>query len=260
METVFAFHGVVEPDPGQVEASGFFALLIIFAIIILVLVAYVFWPLLAWRRKKPPTEIERTFLVNDHWSQIVKDFTKMVSITQAYLDAKRLTYLYGGIEDEKCGFLFKDVRLTSANITELPRVAYRIRKLTDMTNGNITWVLTLKWPKVKLSNKPGSADQALELEREVDSKLGETLLAKCVAKLQKARYTLPSGWEIDVFRINDQEYVIAQIEFPDQRQAIELKLPTWIGEEVTGLKEYGFLNLAVNGWPKEGETNIRTRF
>ena len=55
-------------------------------------------------------------------------------------------------------------------------------------------------------------------------------------------------WEIDVFSGAQEGLIIAEIELGHENQHIEL--PTWVGEEITGIEKWGNCSLAKNGVPK----------
>lgn len=55
-------------------------------------------------------------------------------------------------------------------------------------------------------------------------------------------------WEIDVFSGEHEGLIIAEIELTNENQVVEL--PAWVGEEITGIDEWGNCSLAKNGIPK----------
>ncbi len=54
-------------------------------------------------------------------------------------------------------------------------------------------------------------------------------------------------WEIDIFKDKQYGLIIAEIELESENQQIDL--PTWIGEEITGIDKWGNCSLAKNGAP-----------
>jgi CYTH domain-containing protein len=59
------------------------------------------------------------------------------------------------------------------------------------------------------------------------------------SRIEKVRFTVPQGkltWEIDVFGGRHEGLIVAEVELMREDEA--LKLPTWIGEEVTNNSSY----------------------
>lgn len=82
----------------------------------------------------------------------------------------------------------------------------------------------------------------------------EALLALCSpSPIQKIRYTFPYAdlvWEVDEFLAANQGLVIAEVELTHPGQ--QIKLPPWVGAEVTGDSRYYNSNLArcpYQDWP-----------
>lgn len=68
------------------------------------------------------------------------------------------------------------------------------------------------------------------------------------ASIEKVRHTVPQGkltWEIDVFVGREDNLVLAEIELPTETE--EVKLPAWIGKEVTDDPRYRNSSLADKG-------------
>lgn len=78
-----------------------------------------------------------------------------------------------------------------------------------------------------------------EFEYRISLKDARALLDLCgSSRIEKDRYTVPHGrltWEIDVF-VSPVELVMAEIELDSADQ--QVKLPKWIGEEVTSDPQY----------------------
>tara|TARA_Y100000310_G_scaffold57488_2_gene52730 strand:+ start:56678 stop:57202 length:525 start_codon:yes stop_codon:yes gene_type:complete len=72
-------------------------------------------------------------------------------------------------------------------------------------------------------------------------------------------YSDDDTWEVDVFMGDNEDLVLAEIELHYGRKEKELKLPSWVGEEVTGVEKYYNANLAkypYKDWTEE-EKNVR---
>jgi CYTH domain-containing protein len=87
-----------------------------------------------------------------------------------------------------------------------------------------------------------------EFEYRIGIKDARALLELCgSSRIEKDRYTVPQGkltWEIDVF-LSPIELTMAEVELENADQ--EVKLPKWIGEDVTDDPDYRNSSLADNG-------------
>jgi adenylate cyclase len=57
--------------------------------------------------------------------------------------------------------------------------------------------------------------------------------------VEKVRHIVPHdnlSWEVDVFSGENEGLVVAEIELPDENH--QIKLPPWIGSEITGQDRY----------------------
>ena len=74
-----------------------------------------------------------------------------------------------------------------------------------------------------------------EFEYRISLSDARAMMALCgPSRIEKQRFTVPQGkliWEIDVFRGRHDGLVLAEVELPDVDAPV--KLPGWIGEEVT---------------------------
>jgi len=79
-----------------------------------------------------------------------------------------------------------------------------------------------------------------EFEYRISLKDAKAMMVLCgSSRLDKQRFTVPQGklvWEIDVFGGRHEGLIVAEVEL--QTEAEALKLPTWIGEEVTDDPRY----------------------
>lgn len=74
-------------------------------------------------------------------------------------------------------------------------------------------------------------------------------------EIRKTRHLVPFGgktWEIDVFEGENAGLVLAEIELASEDEAFEL--PPWIGEEVTGQRQYYNSALSRTPWTMRNET------
>jgi CYTH domain-containing protein len=94
----------------------------------------------------------------------------------------------------------------------------------------------------------GMADGAARAEYEYEIPVGdaEELLNELCERplIEKTRYRVENAddiWEIDVFAGDNSGLTVAEIELEDEGQTV--RLPEWIGEEVTGDPRYLNANL-----------------
>jgi adenylate cyclase len=84
-----------------------------------------------------------------------------------------------------------------------------------------------------------------EFEYRVSLKDAQVMMELCGhSRIEKRRFEVPQGkltWEIDVFGGRHEGLVIAEVELPHADEAV--KLPAWIGEEVTDDPRYRNSNL-----------------
>jgi adenylate cyclase len=79
-----------------------------------------------------------------------------------------------------------------------------------------------------------------EWEFKIPVKDATEMMSICVpGKIVKSRFLIPSGkhtWEVDVFHDKNEGLIIAEIELGSDNESFEK--PEWLGEEVTGRREY----------------------
>ncbi len=89
-----------------------------------------------------------------------------------------------------------------------------------------------------ISNASGMS--RFEWEKEIPLNEGKALMALCLPTIiEKTRCLVSQGelyFEVDVFEGDHKGLVLAEIELPSE--TAKVKLPSWIGKEVTGQKAY----------------------
>ncbi len=108
-----------------------------------------------------------------------------------------------------------------------PKVSIRVR-IRDNSKATLT-----------LKSSP-SALRRLELEYSIPTLEAEALIPlRHGAVVEKTRHVIPCGelaWEVDEFSGANAGLLIAEIELPSEHHHVEL--PAWVGQEVTGQKQY----------------------
>ena len=87
-----------------------------------------------------------------------------------------------------------------------------------------------------------------EREQIIDKKMGEELfeLSKTYI-IEKTRYYVPFGEytiELDVYEGRHAGLVVAEVEFPSEKAALEFEPPWWFGQDITYDKSYKNMMLA----------------
>jgi adenylate cyclase len=102
-----------------------------------------------------------------------------------------------------------------------------------------------------LTVKLGQGIVRQEFEYSIPSKDAAILLSRTNGIIKKTRYICTSGgqdWEVDEYDAPLAPLVTAELELSDASEVFEY--PDWLGEEITGRKEFGNYSLAINGLPK----------
>jgi CYTH domain-containing protein len=139
---------------------------------------------------------------------------------------------------KKCTLL-KKVNVRQGYLSKSQSHQVRIRVLDDQA------AITIKGPRTNLTRE--------EFEYTIPLTDGEKLLELSVTPIiSKTRYYLYDDtkqmWEIDVYKGINRGLVIAEIEMESEKQIV--KLPTWIGKEVTHDRRYTNTYLTQHKAPK----------
>ena len=95
-----------------------------------------------------------------------------------------------------------------------------------------------------------------EFEYSIPQKDGETIMANLSNTIKKERFFLEfenKSWIIDCFKENNYPLEIAEIELSHEEE--DLSLPSFISEEITGLKHFSNFSLAKKPFSEWGKTN-----
>ncbi len=137
--------------------------------------------------------------------------------------------------DDWRNFAISRSDIRQAYLDTNPKVSIRVR-----IRDNSAATLTLK-------SSP-SALRRLELEYPIPTLEAEALMPlRHGAIVEKTRHIVPCGdlaFEVDEFSGANAGLFIAEIELPSEHHPVEL--PSWIGPEVTGQKQYYNGSLAMN--------------
>ena len=119
-------------------------------------------------------------------------------------------------------------KITQGYISKDPERTVRI-KITEKE----AWI-TIK------GKSNGAGTVRLEWEKSISLADGEALIKLCdAAPIEKIRYIIPQknlNFEVDEFFGYKSGLILAEIELPSEDTLFEK--PDWLGNEVTGIKEY----------------------
>ena len=131
---------------------------------------------------------------------------------------------------------FKKERIVQGFLSSVPERTVRVRLIAD------AGFLTVKG----IGNESGTT--RFEWEREISRQEAESLLEICEPGIiDKERYFVELGghiFEIDEFALDNEGLVMAEIELKHEDDLFEK--PDWLGQEVTGQKQYYNSNLIKN--------------
>jgi CYTH domain-containing protein len=120
-------------------------------------------------------------------------------------------------------------------LSETGSWAIRVRK-TESENDTF-YTLTMK--------KKVSSDTCVELEVPITLERYQDIFENCSYHLSKTRYVVEENgtWDIDEYHHEGLEHnMIAEIEFD---QGNEIKIPDWVDNEITGIKEFSNESIAI---------------
>lgn len=83
-----------------------------------------------------------------------------------------------------------------------------------------------------------------EFEYEVPMKDGKTMYSKCTATVEKIRRSFKRGdetYDIDEY---PNKLMFVEVEFKSMKASKKWVKPSWIGEEITGIRKYSNIELA----------------
>jgi CYTH domain-containing protein len=148
------------------------------------------------------SEIERKFLLKD--KSVLKDAIEKLDIKQSYIS------------------------VTAKQTT-------RVRLLRDESGDKKAWMT------VKSKKLPDSIERQ-EFEYEIPYKEAREMFKMGMSYVSKERYIIPYKddselkWEVDVFKDANKGLIVVEIEIPSEDY--DLKLPSWLGKEVTNDSDF----------------------
>lgn len=186
------------------------------------------------------TEIERRFLVDGREDKPWRRGEKQFKIQQHY-NIGALLHVH------EHALYLNDVLATNLTERELDLLRTVDSWTTRLRKRDEAYIMTYK---SRLSD-----DTAYELEWSVSADLARRILNEgpfpCVEKI---RYVLKGSdgflWEVDEFEGALAGLVLAEVELPSSQT--EVALPSWVGQEITGLRSWSNRALAETLSNQEG--------
>ena len=177
-------------------------------------------------------EIERRFLVDGREEKPWRLHSDVFQIEQHYTVGDWLN-----VQD--LALMFEDEVFTKITPVERDHLASTDTWTTRLRRRNEQYIMTYK---ARISD-----DTSLELEWSVEVHMAQRLLAKGpFPSVEKTRYVLAGSdgltWEIDEFEGGLAGLVLAEVELSSSTQ--DVALPSWVGQEITGLRSWSNRALA----------------
>lgn len=179
-------------------------------------------------------EIERRFLVDGRSQQPWRDMAKSAhKIEQHYLQPSNLKL------DDAGNLCLSDVIMTRPDEQEVVIFESEVDWMPRIRIKDGVAILTLKGPRQGASG--------LELEWVIEDAAAASVLQwGPFPSVKKTRYCVTGAdgftWEVDEFEGALAGLILAEVELPSESQTIEL--PSWVGIELTGLRNWSNAALA----------------
>ncbi len=169
-------------------------------------------------RQTSPVEIERKFALAS-----LDDIPNSLPI----IGERKLTQAYLEITDER---------------------EVRVRKTEE--DGQISYELTVK---TKLDDDANGLARGEVTEVITEEQFNQAVRRRIGNAIEKTRLTFAldgNELEVDVYEGALTGLLSAEIEFDSKEASEQFKVPSWLGQEVTGMKAFKNQQLALNGIPK----------
>ena len=179
-------------------------------------------------------EIERRFLVDGRSQKPWRSEAQNIhNIEQYYLQASNLNL------DGEGNLCLSDVIMTNLSLQEISIFESEADWIPRIRIKDGVAIFTVKGPRKGASG--------LELEWVVEDAAAASVLQwGPFPSVKKTRYCVTGAdglvWEIDEFEEGLAGLILAEVELSSEQQAVEL--PSWIGIELTGLKNWSNAALA----------------
>ena len=151
------------------------------------------------------------------------------------------------IIDIEQAFIYKD-----------PKTVIRIRKIQDKKSDDIQYVYTVKTKGDIAYHKDSTVANAYEIESYIqEEEFNKLIKNKISSIIRKTRMIIPIEnnlkVEMDIYKDYLQDFITAEVEFPNEDIAKKFQKPEWLGEEMKykEISNWKLSNMTKEEWMKK---------
>ena len=151
------------------------------------------------------------------------------------------------IIDIEQAFIYKD-----------PKTVIRIRKIQDKKSDDIQYVYTVKTKGDIAYHKDSTVANAYEIESYIQKEDFNELIKNRISNIiRKTRMIIPIEnnlkVEMDIYKDYLQDFITAEVEFPNEDIAKKFQKPEWLGEEMKykEISNWKLSNMTKEEWMKK---------
>ena len=151
------------------------------------------------------------------------------------------------IIDIEQAFIYKD-----------PKTVIRIREIQDKKSDDIQYVYTVKTKGDIAYHKDSTVANAYEIESYIqEEEFNKLIKNKISSIIRKTRMIIPIEnnlkVEMDIYKDYLQDFITAEVEFPNEDIAKKFQKPEWLGEEMKykEISNWKLSNMTKEEWMKK---------
>ncbi len=151
------------------------------------------------------------------------------------------------IIDIEQAFIYKDAK-----------TVIRIRKIQNKKSNSIEYIYTVKTKGDIQHQKDANIASAYEIESYIqEEEFNKLIKNKISSIIRKTRMVIPIGSnlnvEMDIYKEYLQDFITAEVEFPNEDIAKNFQKPDWLGEEMQykELSNWKLSNMTKEEWMKK---------
>ena len=151
------------------------------------------------------------------------------------------------IIDIEQAFIYKDAK-----------TVIRIRKIQNKKSNSIEYIYTVKTKGDIQHQKDANIASAYEMESYIQKEEFNKLIKNKISSIiRKTRMVIPIGSnlnvEMDIYKEYLQDFITAEVEFPNEDIAKNFQKPDWLGEEMQykELSNWKLSNMTKEEWMKK---------
>lgn len=138
------------------------------------------------------------------------------------------------------------------------KTVIRIRKMRDKKSDDIKYIYTIKTKGDIAYHKNSTVANAYEIENYIqEEEFNEFIKNRISSIIRKTRMVIPIEddlkIEMDIYKDYLQDFITAEIEFPNEGIANDFQKPEWLGEEMQygELSNWRLSNMTKEEWMKK---------